>query len=147
MPIPLHRLTVRALASQGGEIALDDTFVSISPVHTLLWCLHHFAAATHILMAALPTGPDSVFRLFCILCQFLPYVNPFACPPPAGKYSSPLSTPFMPRVSTGHAPFPMSPQGTSAANSSGKLLVCRVLSDFQVFTSFPLIPLVWPVFF
>ena len=77
----------------------------------------------------------------------LPYVNPFACPPPAGKYSSPLSTPFMPRVSTGHAPFPMSPQGTSAANSSGKLLVCRVLSDFQVFMSFPLIPLVWPVFF
>ena len=45
--IPYHA-TVQALASRGGETALDDTLVSISPVQTLSWCLHHSAAAVRI---------------------------------------------------------------------------------------------------
>ncbi len=46
----------QALASRGGETALDDTLDSISPVQTILWCLHHFAAAVLIPAVALPTG-------------------------------------------------------------------------------------------
>ena len=55
VPLPLQ-----ALASPGGETALDDTLVSISPVQTLSWCLHHFAAAVRIPAVALPTGRDSI---------------------------------------------------------------------------------------
>ena len=50
--------TVRALASQGGEVALDSALFSTGPVQTSVECLHSFAAATHIPVVALPTGRD-----------------------------------------------------------------------------------------
>jgi hypothetical protein len=61
----LLALPLQALASPGGETALDDTLVSISPVQTLSWCLHHFAAAVHIPAVALPTGEHSSYAIVC----------------------------------------------------------------------------------
>ena len=52
----LNNSTVQALASPGGETALDGTLVSMPTVQTLASCLHDSAAAVHILMVALPTG-------------------------------------------------------------------------------------------
>ena len=57
-------LAVQALASQGGEITLDDTLVSISTAQTYLQCLHRFAAVTHIPVVALPTGLFIFAKLF-----------------------------------------------------------------------------------
>jgi hypothetical protein len=71
---------LQALASPGGETALDDTLVSISPVQTLSWCLHHSAAAVRIPAVALPTGRNSL--LFIIKQNAAP-VNPAV-----GKWST-----------------------------------------------------------
>lgn len=49
-----NHIFVRALASQGGEIALCCT-LTIQPVQTFALCLHNFAAAIHIPVVASPT--------------------------------------------------------------------------------------------
>ena len=53
-------IPLQALASRGGEAALDTTLVSIVPAQTILWCLHHFAAAAHIPRGSLTYRTDFV---------------------------------------------------------------------------------------
>ena len=66
--IPYHA-TVQALASRGGEVALNPAFCSTGPVQTNEGCLHPFAAATHIPTVALPTGLRGYYILFPAGCQ------------------------------------------------------------------------------
>ena len=61
--------TVRALASQGGEVALDSALFSTGPVQTNEGCLHPFAAATHIPAVALPTGLQGYYTSTFTFCQ------------------------------------------------------------------------------
>ena len=67
-------IPLQALASRGGEAALDTTLVSIVPAQTILWCLHHFAAAAHI-----PRG--SLTYRTCFVVHAYPMPKNGACQP------------------------------------------------------------------
>ena len=84
-PLARSFLTVQALASPGGETALDGTLVSMPTVQTLASCLHDSAAAVHILMVALPTG--RIFIYLIIICAFSFFVKHF--PDFFGPFSPP----------------------------------------------------------
>ena len=58
---------------------------STQPVQTNSWCLHHFAAAVHILAAALPTGSVSLYPIARQMASLFRKIHGFNSPRGLGR--------------------------------------------------------------